>query len=369
MKIKAILCFLITFSVCASPLKIVTFNTGLAHGFVARADQRLPEIAKAIGSMDADVVCLQEVWNEEDAAQIMQSAKKNFPYKFSSPSKQKKTGDTPSCGLGDLFGSHGYARCLVSNCIRKSGDAFTDCAIKSCGEDMLYLVKNNRECALALQAQVGKNPLIAVLNVLNPFSAADTFAYHGSNGVLLLSRSPMEGRRVLDFFDISTLTYRVALKAMVNHEQNQYAVYCTHLTANLDHVATYAGTVTSWQDENKAQATRLLSEAQEEAGPVIIAGDFNCSIANPSINVIGDMEKSCRMFLEAGFEEGLAKFHPQCTFCRGNSINSEGVNSTIDHILVKKGHTISSQVIFKNEDSKVLPLSDHFGIASEVVAP
>ena len=62
------LVFLVLSSACTtSPSAVVvTYNVGLARGFVDYADQRAEPVAAAVAALDADVVCLQEVWLREE---------------------------------------------------------------------------------------------------------------------------------------------------------------------------------------------------------------------------------------------------------------------------------------------------------------
>src|SRR5262245_56122168 len=55
----------------AGPATIVTWNLGLAPGFVDFAAERAQLGAEAVAGLDADVVCLQEVWQEEDVAKVL----------------------------------------------------------------------------------------------------------------------------------------------------------------------------------------------------------------------------------------------------------------------------------------------------------
>ncbi|HHH11764.1 MAG TPA: hypothetical protein ENK23_06805, partial [Sorangium sp.] len=56
----------VTWSACgeATPesMKAVSYNVGLAVGFVKAAESRAPLAIEQIAALDADVVCVQEVW-------------------------------------------------------------------------------------------------------------------------------------------------------------------------------------------------------------------------------------------------------------------------------------------------------------------
>jgi len=63
-------------------LSFLTFNAGLARGAVALAEQRRAHIIEALGKQSADVVCLQEVWTDDDAGAIQDALRGSYPYFF-----------------------------------------------------------------------------------------------------------------------------------------------------------------------------------------------------------------------------------------------------------------------------------------------
>ena len=61
-------------------LTFVTYNAGLARGFVSGADSRQPDIAAALAAVEADVVCLQEVWMADQVAAMEAATLEAFPH-------------------------------------------------------------------------------------------------------------------------------------------------------------------------------------------------------------------------------------------------------------------------------------------------
>ena len=53
-------------SYASNELTITTWNLGLAHSYVRYATQRIPHIIEALKNHDTDVLCVQELWNQED---------------------------------------------------------------------------------------------------------------------------------------------------------------------------------------------------------------------------------------------------------------------------------------------------------------
>ena len=90
-------------------LKLLSYNLGLAHGYVPYAEARLPKLTAELKKSDADILCFQEVWKAEDRTKIINSLKSKYPYSVSAPTKQhhRKTGwfSGPACRVRDLFGA------------------------------------------------------------------------------------------------------------------------------------------------------------------------------------------------------------------------------------------------------------------------
>jgi endonuclease/exonuclease/phosphatase family metal-dependent hydrolase len=248
------------------------------------------------------------------------------------------------------------------------GDEFTDCILQKCGGALNSLVASNRECASSLMAQVGKSSLMGLLAVLSPFKRAGLFAYKGSDGLLLLSRSPLVNTQKIDFSDISTLNRRVALTAEVDGQ----LIVCTHLTADHGAEVPYTGKFKTWKDEHRAQVERLLYNVAKKDQPSAILGDFNCGPKVTNLGIQGELSKSCSLFKMAGHKNALFEFSPECTFCAGNSLNDEDSgDKIIDHIFVKNSFLGSAKILFKEpvllKSGVKSNLSDHFGLQIEVM--
>ena len=61
-------------AVTASEVTVDSFNVGLAGAFIPFESQRRTAIGAAIAQMPSDIVCLQEVWREEDKDAIVTAA-------------------------------------------------------------------------------------------------------------------------------------------------------------------------------------------------------------------------------------------------------------------------------------------------------
>ncbi len=352
-----------------------TYNLGLAHGFVPLAKERLPYLADALATFPTDVLCLQEVWTEEDRQIITEALQSSFPYQFATPIENIKSDKRPVCLPGELLAEDKFVRCMLSHCFKLKGDEFTQCILQTCGTALDELKNENPQCATALMAQVGKSPLSALLTVLNPFARANLFAYEGSNGLMLLSKHPLEDISFLDMTDISTLNRRGALIANVEINNHPYQVSCTHLTSRHPDVP-YTGNLEGWGEENKMQLTRLLEETSNTL-PAVLMGDFNCGLSSSQFALDAELENSCRLPLNHGFKDPLVESNPECTYCSEaiNTLNKgTSKNELIDHIYIKGASAFSSEVVFKEKitvqteegDEQLTNLSDHFGVRVKV---
>jgi endonuclease/exonuclease/phosphatase family metal-dependent hydrolase len=361
-------------------LVVETYNAGLAHGFVDYGHARQPKIVEALAGSDADVLCLQEVWDQPDRDAIVAELSATYPHRIVTDIEQKYAAEAPACGVTELFGEDRFVSCMTGACGDVEGDAKTNCIINNCGPALTQLKNENRDCAQALMAQVGSSAVSALWAVVRPFWNAGTYAYGGSDGLMLLSRRPLESVEVLDFTDIATLNRRRALAATVKHDGADVRVYCTHLTADLTTIAPYPGTFPTWADENRAQVDRLITHAAGHAGPVVMLGDFNCGRADAAHGLIGEAEGSCRAFVDAGYADPAAEAAPiECTWCEGNLLNLEGGEhgeTVIDHVFLRglavgaEGRTLDQPVTIDVDGvAKQTSLSDHFGYRASLFVP
>ncbi|MFT5682436.1 MAG: endonuclease/exonuclease/phosphatase family metal-dependent hydrolase [Myxococcota bacterium] len=346
-------------------LVIETYNVGLAHGFVDYGVERLPGIIAAIQDSDADVVCLQEAWEDDDREDIEDAVSALFPHTQYTATTQRKADASPACRRGELFGEGRFVSCMQTDCAGTSGDDRTDCIIEQCGPVLDALKTENPQCANALMAQVGKSAPMALWTILRPIRKAGLYAYGGSNGLMLLSRQPLSDAGVLDLSDIATLNRRQALYVDVPLAEGTARVYCTHLSADLSEIAPYPGPFASWGEENAAQIDALLAHA---AGleHVALVGDFNCGMDGDGL--VGELSESCQAVLDADYLDPVVTLSGQCTWCRDNLLNAddgEENEALIDHVftrgLTPTAATRAYTQTLDIGDGVTTSLSDHYG--------
>lgn len=343
---------------------LTTFNMGLAHSYVPYASERIEKLIESLKNHETDILCLQEVWRKEDRNLVIESLRQKYPHAHFTKIKQERASKKPVCKVRELFGKDKFVTCTLKQCKKLDGDEFTECVINKCNQPLKKLRTKNRPCAAALMAQVGKSSTAAIWAVVNPFKAASLFSYGGGNGLLMLSKREMLKKEVLDFSDISTLSRRQSLYS----EIDGVGVYCTHLSANLENDAPYAGKFSSWGEENFAQAKRLSSLALEKTVPTVLMGDFNCGYSIPGTGIEEDLAKSCQE-IHKNFSDPIVELNPECTFCRRNDLAGTEKDRLIDHIFLRGLEAKSAEVVFKefidieiDGDIREVNLSDHFGV-------
>lgn len=355
--------------------QVTTFNVGLADGFVALAKERINPIIEELKTSETDILCLNEVWSADDRNKIIRELKSTYPHAHYTEVEQMLATRKPVCRPSDLFGKGKFASCVLKQCKDLDGSDFTQCVTSKCGPALRSLQGEKRQCANALMAQVGESTVRSLIRVMSPLRRAGLFAYGGGNGLLMLSKMPLQEKSIVDLTSISTLNRRAALKVTTE----QVVVYCAHLSANLTTIAPYTGRFQNWEEENQAQVQALIQDANKENKPVVLMGDFNCSPSIPELGIKPSFERSCDMLIEAGFKNSYLSQGPDCTFCEDNTIiannpNEEG-GELLDHIFTKKMRESVVERVF--DQIKTIPvgrnqsvqshLSDHFGLKMEIL--
>jgi endonuclease/exonuclease/phosphatase family metal-dependent hydrolase len=339
------------------PLTVVTYNGGLAVGFVDGAEDRAPKVADAIAGLDADIVCMQEIWAPEHVTLIETTAKTAFPNTgFAEPEQDESTG-TPACADGDI---DALITCVADECGDSCQDELVDCVLAHCVGQLLALPKACLGCAMA---EVGGTPeqIQATCE-----TQSTSYAYDGSFGTGILSAHPMNSYEHTVFE--STTNRRGAEHAVVESPIGDVDVYCTHLTAVFETIP-YPRDTGSWAEEQLVQIDALHDWVDETAktDTIILMGDFN---AGPAIGDIDDEIPDAYAALAEGYDNFNDDGASGCTFCEENPLTGSSTSVLIDHILLKGfDGTGSPTRVFDQEITTIscdaeIPaaLSDHYGL-------
>lgn len=369
----------------ADSLTVTSYNVGLALNFVPFTNERLVVNETLLADYDSDVICLQEVWLEDQVEALTEALKPNYPEIYTVPAEQIYS-ETAPCTDEEI---DPFASCVETQCPGLSGADLVACAPAQCSAPLFALPS---ACLDAVLGSVGIPDITVDLLVETVTQPAGIFAYGGALGLIMASKYPLEVREFQDFIDDSTSNHRGALYAEINLNKQTQVVGCTHPTANLSATIDYpsSGKHGSWEGENRFMQEQMIAFANTKAGdnPIFFAGDFNCSIANASNDVQPDFAANCQLWLDDGFSSPAAEQLP-CTFCEQENLvlRPEGNNGRwmLDHVFVKNLESTSSLAakrVFDTpvsiealdppselapEDSPMLTHpSDHFGVELEI---
>lgn len=344
-----------------------TYNAGLARGFVPLAEERSAVTAEAIANLQADVVCVQEVWLEEDVTALTTAAADSFPTAIFREPDPGEVAEEPAC-TNEEAGP--LETCARANCGDVSNDDLAGCVLGMCGPE--YEATSDT-CQGCLAANIGGS----LDDILMACAlGGGSYAYGGSFGIGLLTDGEILEQDALVFE--STLNRRAVQHARIALPAATVDVFCTHLSAVFDDIP-YPGEAESWEAEQAAQidAMRLfINEHAGAGGGVVLMGDFN---TGPAIGDLAGEVPDNYAALVSGYDNPyLEQASPACTFCAENPLvggADDDDSVAIDHVLLRDlpGEVVSTEriltepVTVQGADGPVpTAYSDHFGVAATV---
>ncbi len=347
----------------SQPMSAVTFNAGLAVGFVAAASTRAELAAEAAAGLDADVVCVQEVWTPAQVAAFADAGAERFPYQHF-PAPQPDAGDGPACTADQL---ETLMTCMTNNCGDVCVDEQASCAFTHCPLPFLGLPL---ACSGCIQANVGR-PLA---DIEVTCTTEDTrYAFGGSFGTGILSKWPLG--EVDEHVLPSTTLRRSVLHAEVERPKAPIDVYCTHLGSDLAPLP-YTGTNTGWVAEQREHVVGLLDRVDATSGDglVVVLGDLNTGPATDEADA--ELPDHYRLIDDAGLSNPYVDQVGACTYCDDNPlIDRTGPGRILDHVLVG-GHDDATLTAERVLDALVEVVhcdaaqpgaySDHYAVRVEV---
>jgi endonuclease/exonuclease/phosphatase family metal-dependent hydrolase len=388
-----------------------TFNVALAGAFIPFEAARRPYIVDAIAASDADILCLQEVWDQSDKVAIRDGAAEAFPHSaffeddLDTPIEDatNQQGEVPPlpttapCAEEPLTSQmNTLVDCLRDNCstIPDSEDGQTTseaCAAASCPEAALPLLFGDaaaQRCYACVTTQL-PTETFGDMRSRCPTVVNQDLAFQGQNGVMILSRHPLENDNTEELVIPGTWNRRTILRATAELTNGaELDVYCNHLTPIFTGLFfPYTGQYGGWQEEQELQAEKLINYVTETSGDraAVILGDLNAGHAFPEQDIVAEGEETL-VLLESAYEPAYtAAYTPLCTFCSTNPVTNPGndpdeTSGWIDHILLDNlpsDSVVSTERVFDEDvvpvgpadDQMMVPLSDHFGMRSVITVP
>lgn len=351
-----------------APLTVATYNAGIARGFVNHAGPRVGAVATALGEIDVDVLCLQEVWDVADREAIEAGA--GLMHTFNIPADLGEC-EASSCSDAEV---DPLVMCYEPNCADAPPGTIVDCANEFCPDQVNSL---SGDCITCIAGALTDEATIDdLLGACGPDAEAqDCYAYDGSFGTDIVSRYPLADTDSLVFE--SSLNRRAVLYARVTDTpQGDVHVFCTHLSAvfeNIPHPKEAEGG--SWEAEQRTQINEMRAWIDQKAagGKVVVMGDFN---TGPAVGdtVLAEVPENYELLIEGYDPTYSAQPDAECSFCGDNGLVT-GVDRDksvlLDHVLIRgfdgasvQGEIILDQAITLDIDGMSVPasLSDHYGV-------
>lgn len=347
------------------PIAFATYNAGLAVGFVPGADSRTPLVADALAELDADIVCLQEVWLPEQVDAVATATATAFPYSFFPEAQQS---NDASCAPGEI---DPVVACLDANCSDACVDDVPDCLLTYCVGSFLALSLDCQRCA---QANVGEDPATVGDTCTN---APVEYAYGGTFGTGILSKFPLGP--VEEHVFSSTSNRRSVLHATVDAGGTDLELYCTHLTAIFDTIPYPRESdlfgAAAWAAEQAVQIDEMNGLVDDNGGDhIALLGDLN---TGPAVgDIAGEVPENFAKFVDAGWEIPYLDGDPICTYCGDNPLQlgsgDDSDDRIIDHVMLKgfagektAGRILEQTVTAESCGVPIDPaaLSDHYGVS------
>ncbi len=350
----------------------VTYNTGLAVGFVSLAAERQQPVADALAGLDADFVCLQEVWLTQDGDgnwtqdnidTILASTANTYPHNYYAITETM--GEGGSACTEEEAGP--LSECVMTNCDGVPNGDLSGCVLTNCGDEFGAVSGGCQNCLIG---QLG-NSFEDIQAACVGGDGGSAYFSNGHNGLLLLSKHPLSNQSETTYPAVQVS--RSLLSATAEHPDfGPVDLYCTHLTAAIGGV-TYPSDVSmfsSYEEEQANQITEILAAVDASTNPAILFGDMN---TGPAIgdSVDAELPDNWATFASSGlFFPGIDESNPFCTYCADNTLVDSTDSVYIDHIMTSWDPTVvrAERLYDQTQDiaGEANNLSDHYGVLVEV---
>ena len=407
-------------------VRIDTFNLALAGAFIPFEQERRVALPDAIASAETDILCLQEVWAQEDKDQIRIAAMENFPYIVSFENDLDDELDDATDQNGNVPPAPETVPCpddvevsgggtvkdqmdAAIDCVRDGQDnegnacstipgsdegrtTSIDCATDACSAEVAGLIFGNEQqqrCYACVATQLPTDTF-GDIRARCPADKNQLLAFQGQNGLMILSRYPLSNEA--NWVIPGTWNRRVITSATAKLPNGaQLDVHCNHLTPIFSglvfpYTGQYGGDGTApgeqWEAEQFLQAEKLILRVEDASGnrPAVILGDLNAGRDYPDQEIFAEGQPTLDL-LETAFPPAYATdYTPACTFCESNPIAGVEREETvwIDHILIynlEAGAVTATERTFDDNGAvdvgggESVPLSDHYGMRSVITVP
>lgn len=391
-----------------------TFNIAMAGAFIPNAEERRQPLLEGIASSEADILCLQEVWEQQDKEAVIAATGVQYPHVVmfthdpstvvDDPTDQNGEVPTPpsepACADSDLATKlDAVVACMVENCNTDPGNpdgyaTSTACAQEKClGEAEALLLGDaaHKRCYACAAVNLPSERFSDIASACKTELNAD-LAFNGQSSLMILSKYPLSDAK--DWVLPGTYNRRIIASATATLDNGATLdVHCNHLTPIFSSVIyPYTGPygegatdAAGWEAEQYLQAGKLLAWVKQESGssPAVILGDMNAGreYASASPPIMSEGAATLDL-LETEFVHAVTPdYAPLCTYCDTNGNNDTDTPEWIDHIYMfnlDASSVLSSKRVYDDDVVPVddgnggtinVPLSDHYGMRAVISVP
>lgn len=351
-------------------LRVGTYNAGLAPGDIAYVDERLPEIASALGEQRLDLICLQEVWRQEDYETLSEAIAERFP-------NQVRSAPDAECAQCSPVELDPLGECIEASCADAVDGDLVGCAVAVCGGDVEQLSGGCAGCLIGAATDGRSFGEVRDACVGGGGDGVASYLYDCSFDTALATSLEVvdSASLVLDSYLVrSAVEY-----ARVESDMGEVDVFCTHLASSIGEFE-YRGDFEDWEAEQLNQIELLLEFVDAKSaldGVAIVLGDLNTAPAIEAAGIPARWPDHYQRLVDAGFDNPYVRQDDvACTSCPDNTFREGQGPRLVDHILIRGhlGPTDGSQFMTERVEIEVggatieTNLSDHNGLELELEA-
>lgn len=399
-------------------VRVDTYNVNLAGALSGYEEERREQLHRAIANAEADILCLQEVWEQADKDAMRDALMTEFPYAvyfFNDIDDElddatDQNGQIPPARSTvpcpeDVESSPGVSvsdemddaiDCIRDACSTIPGSdegraTSRSCAQDECLESVLGLVFGNEQqqrCYTCIATQL-PTETFGRMRETCPTLVNQLYGFRGQNDLMIVSRYPLKNEQV--WLVPGGWGNRAILSATAELPNgSELDLFCNHLiVVSRSQARPYTGQYGNgktgpegWEEELFLQTQKLIArvESVSQDRPAIILGDMNSGHAYPAEEVFEEAERAIDL-LESSFTPAYTDdYVPLCTYCNTNPLNNFGPERSrwIDHILL---HNLRAEAVKATQrtfdddeavdvgDGVRVPMSDHYGLRSVIEVP
>lgn len=373
-----ILCVVV--SCLANPLQLLSFNTRLAPNELLVGNRFLKTL-QTLRKTEGDVVCLQEVWNDEHMFSIFDGLQFKYPFSYSflheetgnlAERTEKITNKCDDDARKQIF------QCLNDKCMTSSdSDDFLNCFISECNPIDLKLEEGCTEC-LSLQVEActketvksysykKMKDCIKAINSIRGICASRTLSGRANHGLIMLSNMPLKNQE-RGVFTQNSLIGRGYLEA-----KNMFGetFVCTQMTPGRLPVYSEIKTpYNNWYDLKKNEVEQIIDRYSTKQQTYIL-GNLNVGPAVREKRIMAYYADLYQLMEEHGLENIFASEGRDCTLCSNNQLAKDEVSSSylvdgcipinVERPLINNKVIWKGDVLLDPRSRRNFPLSEHY---------